>query len=103
MTLYMFTKDTAGVSNCAGGCLTAWPPLVATGNLVAGPGVTGKLGFITRADGTKQVTYNDMPLYYWASDMKPGDMTGQGVGGVWFMVPPIKPASSTGGSGGSSW
>ena len=103
MTLYMFTKDTAGVSNCAGGCLTAWPPLVATGNLAAGPGVTGKLGFITRADGTKQVTYNDMPLYYWASDMKPGDMTGQGVGGVWFMVPPIKPASSTGGSGGSSW
>jgi predicted lipoprotein with Yx(FWY)xxD motif len=88
MTLYIFTKDTAAVSNCAGGCLKAWPPLVATGDLVAGAGVTGKLGFITRADGTKQVTYNDMPLYYWASDMKPGDMTGQGVGGVWFLMSP---------------
>jgi predicted lipoprotein with Yx(FWY)xxD motif len=97
MTLYMFTKDTPGVSNCSGGCLTAWPPLVATGDLVAGPGVTGKLGFITRADGTKQVTYNDMPLYYWASDVKPGDVNGQGVGGVWYVVPPTKPAS-TGGS-----
>ena len=91
MTLYMFTKDTAGVSNCSGGCLTAWPPLVATGDLVAGPGVTGKLGFITRADGTKQVTYNSMPLYYWASDTKAGDMTGQGVGGVWYMLSPTAP------------
>jgi predicted lipoprotein with Yx(FWY)xxD motif len=99
MTLYMFTKDTPGVSNCSGGCLTAWPPLglPAPGDLVAGPGVTGKLGFITRADGTKQVTYNDMPLYYWASDVKPGDVNGQGVGGVWYVVPPTKPAS-TGGS-----
>ena len=88
MTLYMYTKDTAGVSNCTADCLKAWPPLVATGDLVAGAGVTGKLGTITRADGTKQVTYNDMPLYYWASDMKAGDMTGQGVGGVWFMLSP---------------
>jgi predicted lipoprotein with Yx(FWY)xxD motif len=98
MTLYMFTKDTPGVSNCSGGCLTAWPPLVATGDLLSGPGVTGKLGFITRADGAKQVTYNDMPLYYWASDVKPGDVTGQGVGGVWFVVPPTKPVSSGGSS-----
>ena len=91
MTLYIFTKDTPGVSNCSGGCLTAWPPLVASGDLVAGTGVTGKLGFITRSDGTKQVTYNDMPLYYWASDVKPGDMTGQGVGGVWFLMSPAAP------------
>jgi predicted lipoprotein with Yx(FWY)xxD motif len=91
MTLYIFTKDTMNVSNCLGGCLKAWPPLVASGDLVAGPGVTGKLGSITRADGTKQVTYNGMPLYYWASDAKPGDMTGQGVAGVWFMMSPTAP------------
>ena len=59
--------------------------------MLAGAGVPGKLGSITRADGIKQVTYNDMPLYYWASDMKPGDMTGQGVGGVWFMMSPTAP------------
>ena len=102
MTLYMFTKDTAGMSNCSGGCLAAWPPLVASGDLVAGPGVTGKLGFITRADGTKQVTYNDLPLYYWMKDKAPGDTTGQGVGGVWFVVPPTKPTSNSGGSMGGS-
>jgi predicted lipoprotein with Yx(FWY)xxD motif len=98
MTLYLFTKDTSGVSNCNGGCLKAWPPLLAQGNLVAGPGVTGKLGEITRSDGAKQVTYDGMPLYYWASDVKPGDTTGQGVGGVWFIVPPTKPTSNSGGS-----
>jgi predicted lipoprotein with Yx(FWY)xxD motif len=91
MSLYIFTKDTPGVSNCSGKCLAAWPPLVASGDLVAGPGVTGKLGSITRDDGTKQVTYNDMPLYYWASDTKAGDMTGQGVGGVWFLMSPTAP------------
>jgi predicted lipoprotein with Yx(FWY)xxD motif len=91
MTLYMYTKDTAGVSNCTGDCLKTWPPLVATTDMLAGAGVPGRLGSITRADGTKQVTYNDMPLYYWASDTKPGDTTGQGVGGVWFMMSPTAP------------
>ncbi len=92
MTLYLYTKDTPGVSNCSGACLKAWPPLglPATGSLVAGPGVTGTLGTLTRSDGTLQVTYNGMPLYYWAKDMKPGDVTGQGVGGVWYVVPPTK-------------
>lgn len=91
MTLYMYTKDTAGVSNCTGGCLTSWPPLVATGDLLPSPTLPGKLGFITRADGTMQVTYNDMPLYYFSGDKAPGDTAGQGVGGVWFMMSPTAP------------
>jgi predicted lipoprotein with Yx(FWY)xxD motif len=90
MTLYIFTKDTPGVSNCSGDCAAKWPPLtVAAG---ATPtlqlGLMGKLGTITRADGTTQVTFNDMPLYYWASDTQPGDATGQGVGSVWYVVQP---------------
>ncbi len=88
MTLYLFTKDTPGVSNCSGSCLTAWPPLLTSGEPRAGDGVTGKLGTITRDDGSLQVTYNDMPLYYYVTDVKPGDTTGQDVGGVWFVVAP---------------
>lgn len=88
MTLYLFTNDTPGVSNCSGGCLQAWPPLLVDGDPAAGEGVAGKLGVIVRADGSRQVTYNDMPLYYYAADSKPGDTTGQGVGGVWFVVEP---------------
>jgi predicted lipoprotein with Yx(FWY)xxD motif len=47
----------------------------------AGPGITGALGTFTRADGTTQVTYNGLPLYGWQGDAKPGDATGNGVGG----------------------
>jgi LPXTG-motif cell wall-anchored protein len=91
MTLYQYTKDTPGVSTCTGGCLAAWPALTVPAGTtpVAGPGVTAKLGTITRADdGALQVTANDMPLYYWAKDKAAGDVTGQGVGGIWFVADP---------------
>jgi len=89
MTLYIYTKDAPDKSNCSGGCATAWPPLtVAAGATVSGPSsATMAFGTITRDDGTTQVTYNHMPLYYYAADTKAGDTTGQGVGGVWFVAP----------------
>lgn len=90
-TLYLFTNDAAGVSNCTGGCLANWPPLlVAAGEEpTAGEGVTGELGVIEREDGAgRQVTYNGIPLYYWAADTAPGQTSGHEVGGVWFVVPP---------------
>jgi predicted lipoprotein with Yx(FWY)xxD motif len=45
-----------------------------------------KLGSFTRADGRVQATYNSWPLYYWKDDTKPGDMTGQNVQEVWFVL-----------------
>jgi predicted lipoprotein with Yx(FWY)xxD motif len=90
MTLYEFTKDTAGVSNCTGACLEKWPALTVPNGMqpTAGDGVTGTLGTIQRADGTYQVTLDDMPLYYWYQDVVPGDANGQNVGQVWFVVAP---------------
>jgi predicted lipoprotein with Yx(FWY)xxD motif len=88
MTLYLFTKDEPGVSNCSGDCLANWPAFTAEEPLTLPEGVPGTLGTITRDDGTTQVTYNDWPLYYWVGDQAPGDTTGQGVGDVWFVVPP---------------
>jgi len=90
MTLYLYTKDTADTSNCNGGCLQAWPALLAPGAAtpVAGTGVTAKLGVIKRSDGTSQVTANGMPLYRYAQDTKAGATTGQGVGGVWYVLTP---------------
>ena len=91
MTLYVFDKDTAGVSNCSGGCLTKWPPLTTSNEqtpVMAGEGVTATFGVITRDDGTYQVTVNDMPLYYYASDSAAGDVSGQAVGDVWWVVGP---------------
>ena len=51
-------------------------------------GVPGEARTIDRADGKKQVTYNDIPLYYFAQDDEAGDTYGQGVGGIWFVVHP---------------
>jgi predicted lipoprotein with Yx(FWY)xxD motif len=45
-----------------------------------------KFGTTKRTDGTTQVTYNGWPLYYFAKDKAPGDVTGQGVGSVWYVV-----------------
>jgi predicted lipoprotein with Yx(FWY)xxD motif len=92
MTLYMYTKDDVGVSNCYGGCAAAWPPLLTDAEPTLPVDLPGAIGTTARTDGTLQVTYNGMPLYYWASDQNPGDTTGQNVGGVWFVVNPAAPA-----------
>jgi predicted lipoprotein with Yx(FWY)xxD motif len=87
MTLYLFTKDTPNTSTCYNGCATAWPPLLTTVNPVAGKGVeASKLGTTKRTDGTVQITYNGWPLYYYAKDKAAGDVVGQEVGGVWYVV-----------------
>ena len=98
-TLYILTKDSAGTSSCtAGVCATAWPALKGEGSQVqAGAGVSGTFGTTTWADGTKQVTHNGQPLYYYSADPAPGDANGQGSGGVWFIAPvgdvPLTPAA----------
>lgn len=81
MTVYTFSKDVAdsGTSACTGGCLTKWPALTVPAGATAtgGSGVVGKLGTITRADdGTLQVTYNGLPLYFFSGDSAPGDANG---------------------------
>jgi predicted lipoprotein with Yx(FWY)xxD motif len=83
MTLYMFTKDTQGQpSTCVDKCLAAWPAFSAT-SPTAGTGVdASKLTTIARPDGTPQVAYAGWPLYYYAEDSKPGDITGQGSNNV---------------------
>lgn len=94
-TLYVFDQDTPGASACNGGCATTWPPLtLASGNPVAPAGVGGSFGTISRSDGTRQVTYNDHPLYFFSADAQPGDAKGDGVGGVWHAAKPIAAAAN---------
>jgi len=87
-TVYTFDSDSPGVSKCNGGCAGTWPPLsIASGTTpTGGPGVTGQLGTITRADGSLQVTYKGLPLYFFHSDSKPGDTKGNYTG--WSLVKP---------------
>ena len=46
--------------------------------IAAGPGITGQLSTLTRAEGLTQVTYKGMPLYFFITDVKVGDVTGVG-------------------------
>ena len=91
MTVYTFTKDVkdSGKSACTGQCITIWPALTVADGATpsAGSGISGKLGTIKRDDdGTTQVTYNGLPLYFFHNDSAPGDANG--VYDMWEVVKP---------------
>jgi len=82
MTLYTYDKDTAGVTNCYDKCAVNWPPLIAA----SGAKAEGDYTLVERKDGAMQWAYKGMPLYLWKDDHKAGDVTGDGVGGVWHVA-----------------
>jgi predicted lipoprotein with Yx(FWY)xxD motif len=90
--VYLWTKDTGGMSACSGACAGAWPPVTTTGAATAsGSAKASDLGTITRTDGSKQVTYDGHPLYYFSGDSGAGTATGQGsdgFGAKWWLVAP---------------
>ncbi len=114
--VYLWVKDSGGMSACTGACAGAWPPVTTTGAATAsGSAKASDLGTITRSDGSKQVTYDGHPLYYFSGDSGPGTATGQGsdgFGAKWWLVAPTGSdvtasvssltASSSTGSGGSA-
>jgi predicted lipoprotein with Yx(FWY)xxD motif len=85
MSLYTFDKDMDGKSACNGPCATNWPALKAEASDAAGDGYT----IITRDDGSKQWAHKGKPLYTFAKDTKPGDVTGDGfLNGAWHLAMP---------------
>ena len=85
MTLYTFDKDADGKSACNGPCATAWPVLKAEAGDAPGDGYT----IVARDDGSKQWAYKGKPLYTFAKDTKPGDVTGDGfLNGAWHLATP---------------
>jgi len=106
-TLYSFAPDTATASKCNGACAQIWPPV--NGPASAGPGVTGKLGTISRSGGSTQATYDGHPVYTYTADTAPGQANGNNInveGGVWHEVtasrapaPSTAPSPAGGGNG----
>jgi predicted lipoprotein with Yx(FWY)xxD motif len=90
--VYLWVKDTGTTSTCTGACAGAWPPVTVTGTPTAGGSAKASdLGTTTRSDGSKQVTYDGHPLYYFTGDSGPGTATGQGsdgFGAKWWLVAP---------------
>jgi predicted lipoprotein with Yx(FWY)xxD motif len=84
MTLYVFDKDADGKSACNSACTGVWPPLAAAASATG----TGDYTVIAREDGSRQWAYKKRPLYTWKNDQKPGDIGGDGIGGVWHIAQP---------------
>ena len=83
-TLYTFDKDSGGTSSCYDQCAVNWPPVLGQAGSEPGPGWT----MVERTDGTMQLAYKGKPVYYYIGDKKPGDVTGDGKGGVWHVLKP---------------
>jgi len=98
MTLYVYDKDKAGISKCYGECAEDWPPFTAA----AGAAASGPYTLVTRKDGSHQWAFDGKPLYYWQDDTAKGQVSGDGVQGVWHVVHPGQQAAA-GGSAGGSW
>ncbi|AZO46814.1 MAG: hypothetical protein EOS58_16325 [Mesorhizobium sp.] len=82
MTLYTYDKDEKGKSNCYDKCAANWPPLKAE----AGAKADDEWTIVDRTDGTKMWAYDGKPVYTFVKDKKAGDVSGDGVAGVWHIV-----------------
>jgi predicted lipoprotein with Yx(FWY)xxD motif len=83
MTLYTFDNDTAGTSNCYDNCAVNWPPYTAAADAQT---LAEGFSIVERRDGTAQWAKDSAPLYFWIGDTAPGDISGDGVGGVWHIA-----------------
>ncbi|MES0203077.1 COG4315 family predicted lipoprotein [Mesorhizobium australicum] len=82
MTLYTYDKDEKGKTNCYDKCAANWPPLKAK----AGAKADDEWSVVDRTDGTKMWAHDGKPVYTFIKDKKAGDVTGDGVAGVWHVV-----------------
>lgn len=98
-SLYFFSNDFDGNSNCTGGCVNLWPAYYAGEGLTQqslGAGLDiSDFGVITNSAGNKQTTYKSWPLYYYAPSSggtnvreTPGQTGGEGFNNVWHVAKP---------------
>lgn len=90
MTAYFFDLDKAnsGVSACSGTCAAHWPAITSTTAKPKISGISGAVGTFAISGGRHQVTISGRPIYTYAPDKVAGQIKGQGVQGVWYVVSP---------------
>jgi predicted lipoprotein with Yx(FWY)xxD motif len=98
---------------CDAKCLKAWPPVLLPKGVTtatAGAGVdASKLGTVTTADGSLQITYSGKALYWFQKDKGPGQVHGnvKNKWGKWSTVVTKKSSKPKGksnaGTGGTSF
>jgi predicted lipoprotein with Yx(FWY)xxD motif len=83
-TLYLFAHDGDNTASmdCDATCKARWPAVEGTPK--AGDGVEASLIGTTKTGD--QATYAGHPLYYYAGDKAAGDVNGQGVDQIWYVL-----------------
>jgi predicted lipoprotein with Yx(FWY)xxD motif len=87
-TLYVFDNDTPNTSNCTGQCAENWPAAIVDSGFAVDDSLDQSIFATIDGPAGTQLTVNELPLYTFAADAAPGDVNGQGVGGVWWAVGP---------------
>jgi predicted lipoprotein with Yx(FWY)xxD motif len=75
--LYASDVEASGKVMCTAGCTSFWKPLTVSSAKPTAAGDVGKVGVVTRPDGTKQVTVDGKLLYTFSQD-QPGKVDGNG-------------------------
>ena len=89
MTVYVYTKDHPRETVCDDICAMNWPPLLVTHTPTLSQSFPGGFGSVIRQDGSKQLTYKNLPLYLYIEDPPGTDQAnGQDVDHEWFIVKP---------------
>ena len=117
--LYMAEQEANGMVLCTSGCTAFWKPLTVTGSTspTGASSVDASLGTVERPDGSHQITFDGAPLYRFAEDSSPGEVSGNGFadsfGGqdfTWHVArpggaseAPSTPSGGTGSYGGSGY
>jgi predicted lipoprotein with Yx(FWY)xxD motif len=84
LSLYTFTPDKNGAPTCYDACAKAWPPVLVD-NEKANE-LSGALATAPRKDGSLQLTVDGRPVYLFSGDGQAGDINGEGLGNIWFLI-----------------
>lgn len=92
MTLYISTTDPPGVSACTDDCLSSWLPVTAW---LQARSALDEWSIIDRGNGSRLWAYSGRPLYRYAGDVWPEDLSGDGLetfSAVVLKPPPPNPS-----------
>lgn len=84
LSLYTFKPDHDGESVCYNSCAAHWPPVIVSEEVAKE--LTGALATTVRKDGSLQLTVDQRPVYLFQNDKNAGDILGEGLGNVWFLI-----------------
>jgi predicted lipoprotein with Yx(FWY)xxD motif len=88
MTVYVYNPDeeNSQAGSCDEACLRYWPAVTSVTDSPIVEGIDAVIDTVDGPEGSFQITVNGKPVYRYLDDKVPGDMLGQSVGSLWWMI-----------------